>query len=223
MEAIVSPPEFSKTAGSMNLRTSLRRRVSVVRTENVGPRKIFRLLEIFVAILLAFLTLAVVSFLMIRPTLKEVRMEARAEWAALARAIPERNSMLPAVVESFKGFEPGHNRMAERLAQARSICMRSSDPDRIVAANDEIDRSLEEIRRIAVTKPALAQYPPFATQWKKIEKISLRIVRQRAQYNNTAISYNRLLGVFPQNLLAAASGFTPLNVYPIASGPDIIQ
>ena len=69
----------------------------------------------------------------------------------------------------------------------------------------------------------LAQYPPFATQWKKVEKVSLRISRQRAQYNNTATSYNRLLGVFPQNLLVAAFGFVPLNIYNSVGGMVAIR
>ncbi|MGO9123177.1 MAG: LemA family protein [Desulfomonilaceae bacterium] len=180
--------------------------------------KLFRIIEILITMLLAFLMLMMVSFLMLRPTLKEIRLEARAEWAALARAIPERNNLLPGLVESFKGFEAGHGRMTERLTQARSISMRSTDPDRIIAATDEIDRTLEDIRKIAESKSDLAQYPPFATQWKKVEKVSLRISRQRAQYNNTATSYNRLLGVFPQSLLAAAFGFVPLNIYNSVDG-----
>jgi LemA protein len=175
--------------------------------------RLFRIIEILISMLLAFLMLMTVSFLMLRPTLKEIRMEARAEWAALARAIPERSNLLPGLVESFKGFESGHARMTERLTQARSISTRSTDPDRIIAATDEIDRTLEDIRKIAESKSDLAQYPPFATQWKKVEKVSLRISRQRVQYNNTATTYNRLLAVFPQNLVAAAFGFVPLNIY----------
>ena len=176
--------------------------------------RLLKLIQVLIVFLVAFLTLVVASFLMLRPVLKEVRMEAKAEWAAYARVIPERNNLIPGLIESFKGFEPGHTKLAERLIQARSISMRSSDPDRVVAAVDEIDRVLEEVRKLSRSKPALAQYPPFEAQWTKVEKTSLRISRNRAQYNSTASSYNRLLGVFPQNLLAAAFGFVPLNIYP---------
>jgi LemA protein len=176
--------------------------------------RLLKFIQILITFLVAFLTVVVVSFLMLRPILKEVRMEARAEWSAFARAIPERNNLIPGLIESFKGFEPGHTRLVERLLQARSISMRSYDPDRIVAAIDEIDRTLEEVRKLGQSKPGLAQYPPFTAQWSKIEKTSLRISRQRDQYNSAARSYNRLLGVFPQNLLVAAFGFVPLKIYP---------
>ncbi len=214
LETIASSPGFSKIAGSVNFRASSGDRLPLTaRDSRTASMKVFRIIEILVAMLLAFITLVAVSFLALRPTFKEVRMEARAEWAALARSIQERNNLLPGLVESFKGFESGHGRMVERLMQARSISMRSTDPDRIIAATDEIDRTLEDISKIAESKSDLAQYPPFAMQWKKIEKVGLRISRQRAQYNNTATSYNRLLGVFPQNLLTAAFGFVPLNIY----------
>ena len=192
--------------------------------KRVTPMRLIKFIQILITFLVAFLTVVVVSFLMLRPVLKEVRMEARAEWSAFARAIPERNNLIPGLIESFKGFEPGHTKLAERLLQARSISMRSSDPDRIVAAIDEIDRILEEVRKLGQSKPRLAQYPPFTAQWKKVEKISLRISRQRDQYNSAASSYNRLLGVFPQNLLVAAFGFVPLKIYPaIGLTGDYIQ
>jgi len=219
LEAIASAPEFSKIGGSVDLRKfsghRLRFAAPSSRTNSMG---VFGVFEILIAMLLAFLALVAVSFLTLRPTLKGVRVEAKAEWAALARAIPERNNLIPGLVESFRGFESGHGRLAERLTQARSISMRSADPDRIIAATDEIDRILEDIRKIAESKSDLAQYPPFAMQWKKIEKVSHRISMKRAHYNNTATSYNLLLGVFPQNLVAAAFGFVPLNTYGSVGG-----
>ena len=77
--------------------------------------KLLKLIQILITFLLAFLTVVVVSFLMLRPVLKEVRMEAKAEWAAFARAVPERNDLIPGLIESFKGFESGHTKLAERL------------------------------------------------------------------------------------------------------------
>jgi LemA protein len=219
LEAIASPSEFSRITSSVKLVASSGDRFRLAAGNGrTASRKLFRIIEGLITMLLAFLMLITVSFLMLRPTLKEIRIEARAEWAALARTIPERNNLLPGLVESFKGFESGYGRMTDRLTQARSISMRSTDPDRIIAATDEIDRTLEDIKKIAESKSVLAQYPPFATQWKKVEKVSLRISRHRAQYNNTATSYNRLLGVFPQNLLAAAFGFVPLNIYNSVGG-----
>jgi LemA protein len=211
----VPPPEFPKLAVPTYLGPFLSERLPVPAHEKrTASIQLLKFIQILITFLAAFLTLMMVSFLMLRPVLKDVRMEAKTEWAAFARALPERNSLIPGLIESFKGFEPGHTKLVERLVQARSISMRSTDPDRIVAAVDEIDGTLEQVRKLGQSKPGLAQYPPFTSQWQKVEKISLRISQHRAQYNSTASSYNRLLTVFPQNLLAAAFGFVPLNIYP---------
>ena len=215
LRPFVSPPEFPRLAVPAHIGPFLGERLPASTPEKrATSMKLLKLIQILITFLLAFLTVVAVSFLMLRPVLKEVRMEAKAEWAAFARAVPERNNLLPGLIESFKGVESGHTKLAERLLQARSISMRSADPDRIVAAIDEMDRMLEDVRKLGQSKPGLAQYPPFTAQWKKVEKISLRIFQYRAQYNSTASSYNRLLAVFPQNLLAAAFGFVPLNIYP---------
>jgi LemA protein len=221
----VSPPEFPKLAASPHLGRFWGERLPIPTPEKrVASVRLLKFIQILITFLVAFLAVVVVSFSMLRPVLKDVRMETRAEWAAFARAALERNNLIPGLIESFKGFEPGHSKLVERLLQARSISMRSADPDRIVAAIDEIDRVLEEVRKLGQSKPKLAQYPPFTAQWKKVERISLRISRQRDQYNSAASSYNRLLNVFPQDLLAAAFGFVPLNIYPaIGLTGDYIQ
>ena len=213
----VSSPEFLKLAAVTNTQPYLDDQLPVsVTDDRAASRKPLRIVELVCAALVAFLLVVTISFLLLRPTLKEIRTEARSEWAGFIRSVAERNSLIPGLIESYKGFESGHSRFVERLMQARSISIRSTDPDRIVASVDEINGLLEEIGKLAQSKPGLAQYPPFAMQWKKVEKINHRMSRQRAQYNAIAGSYNRFLNVFPQNLLAVAFGFVPLNVYPVS-------
>lgn len=183
-----------------------------------------RIVEVLIAFLAAFVLLTTVSFIAIRPTIESVRMEARANWDSFARAVAERNNLIPSVGESFRSFEPSQAKLAGRLMEARAVCMRSAEPAQIVAAVDETERLLGQIGRLAQSKPALEQFLPFTTQWKKIQSLSQRIGLLRAQYNTSANSYNRLLTIFPQNLLAAAFGFTPLNDYPaLPSTTDIRQ
>ncbi len=187
-------------------------------TERVLPSHLSRIIQVFVAFLIAFVLLITISFLAIRPTLNSVRMEAKADWDSFALAVAERNNLIPSVVESFRSFEPGQAKLAGRLMESRAVCMRSAEPDRLVAAVDETDRLLEELGKVAQSKPALDQYSPFTTQWKKVQSLSQRTSLLRAQYNSRASVYNQLLNVFPQNLLAMAFGFAPLNDYPALAG-----
>jgi LemA protein len=176
--------------------------------------KLSRIIEFCCSVLLAFLILVVISFLTMRPVLQDVRLEAVAEWDGFLRAVRDRNDALPGMVEALKGFQPGHAKLGEGLLEARSISSRSSDPSGIVAAVDETERLLIQIENLAAAKPALRQYPPFATQWKKITVTTQRVTTRRKNYNSAAKLYNQLLTPFPQNLLAAVFGFVPLETYP---------
>ncbi len=97
--------------------------------------------------------------------------------------------------------------------EARAVSSRSTDPAGIVAAVDEIERHLIQIESLALAKPALNQYPPFASQWKKVTATSQRVTATRKNYSAAAKLYNQILTPFPQNLLATVFGFVPLETY----------
>lgn len=174
-----------------------------------------RIIELLVCLLVAFAVITLVSFLSLRPTLKEIRAEAQAEWASFLRQVKERNELLPALVEAFKGVEPGHGKLTDKILEARSISMRSTDPATIVASVDDIDRGLKQIERIAESRPELDRYPPFVEQWKRALRVSRRIAYTRRAYNDSVRLYNRLLLPFPQNILTVVLGFVPLREYPV--------
>jgi LemA protein len=174
-----------------------------------------RIVEFGVSFLMAFLLIVLASFLTLRPALREVRSEARVEWEGFLRAVKDRNEAVPGLVEAVRGFEPTYARAAERLLEARSIAARSKDPGTIVASVDDIESQLRQIQKLAESQRGLDQYPPFATQWKKVGMISQRIAIMRQSYNSSARVYNRLLTAFPQSMLTAAFGFVPLTAYPL--------
>ncbi|MGB6064941.1 MAG: LemA family protein [Desulfomonilaceae bacterium] len=174
-----------------------------------------RVVELGFSSLVVFVLIVLVSFLTLRPSLREIRTEARVEWEGFLDAVNDRNELIPGLVEAVRGFEPAYAKPAERLLEARSISIRSKDPGTIVASVDDMEVQLREIENLAESKPGLAQYPPFAMNWKKVAKISQRITFHRQSYNSTARLYNRLLTPFPQNMLTTVFGFVALTEYPL--------
>lgn len=177
--------------------------------------KASRIIEFCSSFLLAFLVLSLISFLTLRPTLKQVRYETRAEWDSFVRAVRERNDLLPGLLEGLRGVEPSRVKMAERVLTARSVSTRSNNPEAIVGAVDVIEQYLDRINKLAHTRPELEQYPPFARQWDQVLKVSRRVSAARRSYNKSVRLYNGLLTPFPQNILAAVFGFVPLTDYPL--------
>ncbi|MFH1114398.1 MAG: LemA family protein [Pseudomonadota bacterium] len=173
-----------------------------------------RLIEFGFSFLTALLVLTVISFLTLRPTLRELRSEARGEWESFLHAVNERNELIPGLVEAIKGFEPGHGDLAEESLAARAMAMRVRDPDRIVALVDEMERHVAQMERLVQARPELGRYPPFASRWEQVMKIGRRVTENRRAYNKSAKLYNRLLTPFPQNILTTVFGYVPLTAYP---------
>ncbi len=149
-----------------------------------------------------------------RPIVQEIRFEARAEWDGYTRAVKDRNDMIPGLVEAIRGFEPGHTKITAGLLETRAIIIRAGDPAAFVTAANEMDRLLAQIEKMARANPKFEAYPPFASNWKTILKISRRAYINRRNYNNIAGIYNKLLHPFPQNILMSAFGYTPLSIFP---------
>jgi LemA protein len=159
------------------------------------------------------------SFLSLRPQLQEVRSQVAAEWQDFLTAVKERNEIMPGLIEAVRGFEAGHARLAQRLLESRGISMRVTEPDKVVAAVDMMDRHLAEVEKLQETNPRFREYPPFAKQWSKVQGLTLRIKVKRELYNKSVDVYNRLLRAFPQSLFTTLFGFVPLQSYPAIEAP----
>ena len=173
-----------------------------------------RTIEFSVSFLVAFLVIATLSFLSLRPSLTEFRSALESEWVEFLHQVRERNRLLPGLIESVRGFESGHGKLTAGLLEARAISTRSADPEKIVAAVDEIERGLAEVDKLLRSRPEMERYPPFTGHWRRVVRQTHRIDLVRRGYNKSASAYNCLLTPFPQSLLAPIFGFVPLKEYP---------
>jgi hypothetical protein len=180
-----------------------------------------RIIEFSFSFLVAFVVLTIVSFVSLRPALDQALMESRADWSALLRAVADRNDALPGLVEGLRGFEPGHGKLAEKILEARSISVRSTEPEPLMAAVNDTDKFLTQVVKLLQGKPQLEQYPPFATQWKKVTALTQRINCLRKTYSTSVRSYNRLLAAFPQKMVTTLFGFSPLTEYAPPAEPGV--
>jgi len=172
-----------------------------------------RIIDLSVSFILAFVAITLISFLSLRPVLNECHEEVLSEWEAFLYEVGERNKLLPGLIEAVRGYETGHGKLAAQLLEARAISTRSTDPDKIVAAVDGIEEALDKVEKLVRARPEIDRYPPFTAHWEQIVRGSLKVSLMRKAYNKSARLYNRLLRAFPQNVLAAAFGFVPINEY----------
>jgi LemA protein len=174
---------------------------------------ISRTIEVFCCFIVSFLMVVIISCIGAKRILKDAGSEAQAEWDNLLRAVQERNEGIPSLVERFRDVEVGRAKLVAGLLESRSMLMRASDPNVVIAATDRMDVGLMEIESIMKVSPKLETNAPFMVEWSHIVKISRRTATARRNYNNSARLHNRLLTPFPQNMLISLFGYSPLPIY----------
>ena len=177
-------------------------------------KTISRFIEFSCAVLVAFMTLSIISFLSLRPALKEIRSEARVQWDGMVNLARERNDLIQGVVQVLRGFGVIQNKWGEKILEERSILLRAADPDAIISSIDETDQRLAKLAQLADSSAELRAHPTFIGNWARIDAINRDLKLKRMNYNEKAKMYNSLLTPFPQNMLAAIFGFVPLNKFP---------
>lgn len=172
-----------------------------------------RVIEFLVLVLVAFLILVAVSFVSLRPTLQELRSEAKLQWDAYVHEVKTRNAVLPRLAEGLRSFDLSLETRAKKLHDARVVAQRVREPDDLIAAADEIDTELDAVADRAAGKPAMMDHAPFAEAWREVVTITRRVRMRRLLYSSRARCYNMLLNSFPQNLVATVFGYVPLDPY----------
>ncbi len=185
-----------------------------------GSRMFVKTMEFCVIFLIALFVLCLVSFLSLRPTLKEVRGEAGLSWERFVKAARERNDLIPGLAESIKGVSLGQGKLAGKLFEERTILHRSNDPREIVTSIDEMDRHLSKIEKLAQSSTEISSYSPFNQTWKRVASASSEIKNKRILYNQTVRRYNDLMAPFPQSIFSSIFGFAPLQYYPVNQHVD---
>lgn len=185
-----------------------------------GSRIFVKIMEFCVIFLIALFVLSLVSFLSLRPTLKEVRGEAGLSWERFVKAARERNDLIPGLAESIRGVSPGQGKLAGKLFEERTILHRSNDPRQIVASIDEMDHQLSKIEKLAQSSTEINSYTPFNQSWKRVASASSDIKTKRILYNQTVRRYNDLMVPFPQSIFSSIFGFVPLQHYPVNNYSD---
>lgn len=210
--------QFSNYHSRLNvdLRPELQNRVDDGLTclSGSNSKVISRLIEFACTVLVAFLMLSIISFLTLRPALKEIRGEARTQWEGMVNLARDRNDQVQGIVEVLKGFGVIENKWGEKILEERSILLRAADPDSIISSIDETDQRMAKLRQIADSAPELKNHTGFSSQWARIIATDRELRLRRMNYNETAKMYNSLLNPFPQNMLATIFGFVPLHRYP---------
>src|SRR5579875_1887914 len=136
----------------------------------------------------------------------------RRQWAApcapkVDRALTHRAELIPGFEQSLGALPAPASAVFRDLDQARAGLLHGRSPAEKFAANDRLSNALSRLLVLTEGQTALRSSGKLARLEEDLEGAENRIAVERCKYNEILEHYNSSIQMFPENLVAAISGF----------------
>jgi len=168
---------------------------------------------IFVAILLVAAIALGGTFVSVRNELVTQREAMRAAWSQVDNVIQRRADLIPNLVNTVKGYAAHEQKVFSDLAAARAQLAGARNPEERIAANTRLEGALSRLLVVVENYPNLKADQQFLRLQDELSGTENRIAVERRRYNESVQRYNTTLQLFPNNLVAAISGFQREDAY----------
>ena len=134
-------------------------------------------------------------------------------WAQVETVLQRRNDLIPNLVATVQGYAAHEAKVFTDVTEARAkVGSAKSIPDK-VEANNSLTSAIGRLLVVSENYPELKANQNFIALQDELAGTENRISVERKRYNDAVNSYNVLVRRFPNNLIAAAFGYTRENVY----------
>ena len=160
------------------------------------------------SVLLIFITVAAYNRLV------SLRNRMQNAWSDIDIQLKRRHDLVPNLVEAARGYMQHERETLEQVTSARSQAVASgSDLSARIPAEMLLSGALGNLFLRSENYPQLRATKNFQLLEEQITSTENCIAYARQFYNECARRYNTALAIFPQNLLAAACGFSQATLF----------
>jgi LemA protein len=138
-----------------------------------------------------------------------VRLRNRVDnaWAQIEVQLKRRWDLIPNLIETVKGYAEHERGTFEAVTEARAAAQRAQGPAATAAAEGILGQALGRLFAVAEAYPDLKANQNFIELQAQLAETENKIAVSRQVYNDTVLSYNNAIQVFPGVLLASPFGF----------------
>ena len=135
------------------------------------------------------------------------RNRAKDQWAQIDVQLKKRVDLIPNLVETVKGYAKHEKSTFEDVVKERNAFASANTQAEEIEANNQITSALNKLFALSEAYPELKANQNFLSLQSDLKEVEEKISYARQFYNDTVLSYNNKVEMFPTNIIANIFGF----------------
>lgn len=144
-----------------------------------------------------------------------LRNQLREGWSGIDVQLKRRHDLVPALVESVKGFRDHEKDVLEAVVRERTEAQGAKDASSATEPEAALSRDLGKIIAITESYPEIQSSKHFLQLMRELVEIEETLQYARRYYNGSVRNWNNLVETFPSRIIAGISRFTPASFFEI--------
>ncbi len=141
-------------------------------------------------------------------------------WAQIEVQLKRRRDLIPNLVETVKGYAAHERGTFEAVTQARAAAAGAQGPAQTAVAEGFLSQALGRLFAVAEAYPELKANVNFLDLQAQLKDTEDKVAISRQVYNDTVLTYNNAIQVFPAVLLAGPFGFGRREFFEVEDAAD---
>ena len=141
-------------------------------------------------------------------------------WAKIDVELKRRFDLIPNLIETVKGYAAHEKDTLERVIAARNQGLSASTPEEAAKADNALTGALKSLFALAESYPDLKANENFMQLQEELVGTENRISMVRQSYNDSVMTYNTKIQVFPDNIIAGMFNFTTKEFFKVEDAAE---
>jgi len=121
--------------------------------------------------------------------------------------LKRRADLIPNLVETVKGYAKHEEKTLTSVIEARNKAINSTSVNEKIDANNELTGALNRLLALSESYPELKANTNFLSLQNDLKDTEDKITYARQFYNDSAMSFNNLVEMFPSSIVASIFKF----------------
>ena len=171
-------------------------------------------------VVLVVIALLVVWLIALYNGLVQKRNRVDNSWAQIDVQLKRRRDLIPNLIETVKGYAAHERGTFEAVTEARAAAAGAQTPAQTAAAEGILSQALGRLFAVAEAYPDLKANQNFLDLQAQLQDTENKIAVSRQVYNDTVLTYNNAIQVFPAVFIAGSFHFTKREFFEIEAPAD---